>query len=97
MNENAHLRLSSLPFLALVTFILEQPDDWEEVKNILDYPYYWRVRTRFPERKGSACRVLARGSLNSCLVEFEDGLKIVTSRNYLRIRKSNLVQLIKTK
>jgi hypothetical protein len=46
--------------------------------------YRWRVRTRLPERFGQACRVLARGALNSCLVEFEDGYRVVTSRNYLR-------------
>ena len=47
--------------------------------------YYWRVRTRLPERKGTLCRVLARGKMNSCLVEFlEDGYKVITSRNYVK-------------
>lgn len=46
--------------------------------------YVWRVRTRLSERFGSHCRVLVRGALNSCLVEFEDGLRVVTSRNYVR-------------
>jgi predicted SprT family Zn-dependent metalloprotease len=49
-----------------------------------DYPYTWRVKTRLPERKGSPCRVLARGRMNSALVEFTDGYRVVTSRNYLR-------------
>ena len=44
-----------------------------------DYPYYWRVKTRLPERKGTSCRILTRGSKNSILVEFEDGYKVVTS------------------
>lgn len=35
-------------------------------------------------RKGQPCRVLVRGGLNSCLIEFPDGLKAVTSRNALR-------------
>jgi hypothetical protein len=48
------------------------------------FDYAWRVRTRFPERFGSLCRVLVRGALNSCLVEFEDGFRVVTSRNYVR-------------
>lgn len=48
------------------------------------YPYYWRVRTHYPERFHSACRVLVRGKMNSCLVEFTDGFKTVTSRNYVR-------------
>lgn len=51
------------------------------------FPYLWRVRTRFPERFGQRCRVLIRGKMNSCLVEFEDGFKAVTSRNYVRKAK----------
>lgn len=35
-------------------------------------------------RKGQRCRVVARGSMNSCLLEFEDGWRMVTSRNALR-------------
>ncbi len=46
--------------------------------------YYWRVSTRYPERKGQRCYVLARGRMNSCLVMFDDGYKTVTSRNYIR-------------
>lgn len=46
--------------------------------------YYWRVSTRLPERKGQACAVLARGRMNNCLVEFEDGYRVITSRNYVR-------------
>ena len=47
--------------------------------------YVWRVRTRLPERFGTRCRVLARGSMNSAKVEFEsDGYTVITSRNYLR-------------
>jgi len=53
-----------------------------------DYPYYWRVKTRYPERKGTRCRVLVRGKMNSCLVEFEsDKYRTVTSRNYVRKAK----------
>jgi hypothetical protein len=51
------------------------------------FPYYWRVKTRLPERKGTPCRVLVRGKMNSALVEFEDGYRVVTSRNYLRKRR----------
>ena len=29
------------------------------------------------------CKVLARGKMNTCLVEFEDGYRVTTSRNYL--------------
>jgi hypothetical protein len=43
--------------------------------------YYWRVRAWLPERFRQRCRVLLRGRMNSCLVEFEDGYRVVTSRN----------------
>lgn len=52
-----------------------------------EYPYIWRVKTRYPERLGQRCRVLARGRMNSALVEFDDGHKTVTSRNYFRRAK----------
>lgn len=35
-------------------------------------------------RKGERCRVLVRGLMNSALLEFEDGYRVVTSRNGLR-------------
>jgi hypothetical protein len=46
--------------------------------------YRWRVKTRHPERFGQPCHVLIRGPMNSCLVEFADGFKTVTSRWYVR-------------
>jgi hypothetical protein len=46
--------------------------------------HYWRVRTRLPDRFGKPCRVVVRGRLNSVLVEFDDGYRVVTSRNYVR-------------
>ena len=50
----------------------------------MTWSHYWRVRTRLPERFGQPCRVLARGSLNTILIEFEDGSRVATSRNYVR-------------
>ena len=51
--------------------------------------YYWRVHTRLPERFGQKCRVIVRGGMNSCLVEFvSDGYRVVTSRNYYRKTKA---------
>jgi len=44
------------------------------------YVYRWNRQGR----KGQICRVLVRGAMNSCLVEFADGFKMVTSRNALR-------------
>lgn len=50
-----------------------------------DFPLVWRVKTRLPERFGQRCRIdLLAKSLNSCLVIFEDGFQVVTSRNYVR-------------
>lgn len=55
------------------------------------YDRYWRVKTRLPERKGERCRVVARGKMNSCIVEFErDGYQVVTSRNYIRKIQSDM-------
>lgn len=31
----------------------------------------------------TSCKVLARGKMNTCLVEFEDGYRVTTSGNYL--------------
>lgn len=54
------------------------------------YRYAWNRMGR----KGQRCRVLVRGKMNSCLVEFEDGFKAVTSRNALR--KWTLTDTLKT-
>lgn len=52
-------------------------------------PYIWSWRVKPPgDRKGQRCRVVARGRMNSALVEFEDGYRVVTSRNGLRRRES---------
>jgi hypothetical protein len=50
------------------------------------YDHIWFWKTRLHERKGQACRVLARGKMNSILVEFEDGFKVITSRFAVRKR-----------
>jgi hypothetical protein len=44
------------------------------------YLYRWNRM----DRKNQLCKVLVRGKQNSCLVEFLDGFKAVTSRNALR-------------
>lgn len=41
---------------------------------------YWRIRTTLPDRLGHRLRVLARGKLNSALVEFEDGTRHIVNR-----------------
>ena len=45
-----------------------------------DFDRYWRVRRTLPERFGQRLRVLARGTMNSALVEFEDGVRYVVNR-----------------
>ncbi len=48
-----------------------------------DHRWYWRAR--LPGRNGQRCRIVARGSKNSVLVEFEtDGYRVVTSRYAVR-------------
>jgi len=48
------------------------------------YFYYWYWKKKLPDRHGASCRVVARGALNSVLVEFEDGYRVVTSRYAVR-------------
>jgi hypothetical protein len=44
-----------------------------------DYIYRWDRQGC----KGRRCRLVARGSMNSALLEFLDGYRMVTSRNAL--------------
>jgi hypothetical protein len=62
----------------------------------MEYPYFWNwsnckiAGPEYPLKryKGKSCRVIVRGkSMNSCLIEFEDGARYVTSRNGIRKRK----------
>jgi hypothetical protein len=47
----------------------------------LRYIYFWNRQGR----KGQPCEVLVRAKvMNSCLVRFEDGYTMVTSRNAIR-------------
>lgn len=47
---------------------------------------YWRLRKYLPHRYLQPCKIIARGKLNSCCVEFEDGERVITSR--WNVRKS---------
>ena len=50
-----------------------------------EYPFVFRWnRPGLAGRKGQRCKVLARGKMNSCAIEFEDGFRAVVSRNALR-------------
>lgn len=44
----------------------------------------WRWRKNLPERHGQRCRILARGTMNSCQIEFEDGTRHIVSRFAIR-------------
>ena len=49
-----------------------------------EWTHRWFWRKRLPDRKGQPCRVLVRGRMNSILVEFTDGFRVVTSRYAVR-------------
>lgn len=50
-----------------------------------DRVWYWNPnRSSCLDRKGQVCRILARGAMNSQLVEFRDGFRAVVSRNATR-------------
>jgi hypothetical protein len=46
--------------------------------------HVWRYRKYLPERFGQSCRLLGVGAMNSALVQFEDGYKVITSRYAVR-------------
>ena len=50
-----------------------------------DRVWYWRKR--LPGRKGQRCRIVARGKMNSALIEFEDGYQVISSRYAVRKAK----------
>ena len=53
-----------------------------------NFDYYWYWKLKLGERNKNPCRVLVRGGrMNSILVEFEDGYKVLTSRHAVRKRK----------
>jgi hypothetical protein len=56
------------------------------------YVYRWAKYLGMPllsgERKGQLCKVLVWAKKNSCLVEFPDGFRAVTSRAALRKARS---------
>ena len=52
--------------------------------------HVWRIRKWLPDRFGQRCRILATGSMNSVLLEFEDGFRVVTIRYFIRKIKEPL-------
>ena len=50
----------------------------------MKYDHKWFWIAKLGDRKDQPCRVLARGKMNSILVEFEDGFRVITSRYAVR-------------
>ena len=59
----------------------------------MTYPLVYRFRSGPPAGYpnavravlyGRRCRMVCRGRMNSCLIEMEDGTRVVTSRNAVR-------------
>jgi len=50
----------------------------------VNYIYRWGNNKIRAKLKGKICQVLARGSMNSALVQFNNGEQYVVSRNALR-------------
>jgi len=48
-----------------------------------DFPYIYRW-PQFPSRSGQHCRIVVCGTMYTCLVEFADGFRMITSVNLLR-------------
>lgn len=48
------------------------------------YKYIWGNNEKRATLKGRACKVLKRLSMNSAIVEFENGQREIVSRNALR-------------
>lgn len=56
----------------------------DATKSEHDFPLVWYWRKKLPERKGQRCRIVTAGSMNSVMVEFEDGFKTITSKHAVR-------------
>ena len=51
------------------------------------FTYAWGNNGKRAILKGRNCKVLARGRMNSALMQFENGQKEIISRNALRRRR----------
>ena len=52
--------------------------------------HIWFWKSVLGDRKGQPCRVICAGKMNSVLVEFEDGFRVVTSRYAVRKIAQNM-------
>jgi len=53
-----------------------------------DYIWFWKAK--LPHRKGQLCKIICRGSMNSVMVEFKDGQRVITSRWAVRKVKEGI-------
>ena len=53
----------------------------------MSHVYVWGNNAKRATLKGRRCRIVARGRMNSILVEFENGQREVTSRWAVRARE----------
>jgi hypothetical protein len=51
-----------------------------------DHLYIWGNNEKRATLKGRPCRILARGTMRSVMVEFEDGERVICSHRALRRR-----------
>lgn len=51
------------------------------------YIYKFRNNERRAELYGRECKILAKGKMNSVLIEMENGERVITSANALREKK----------
>lgn len=51
---------------------------------MFEYYYAWKNNEKRKTLYKRACRVVARGRMNSCLIEFENGQREVVSRNAVK-------------
>ena len=56
----------------------------------ISYGYVWFWKSRLPDRIGQPCRIVARGKMNSILVEFSDGFRVITSRYAVRKQTAHI-------
>jgi hypothetical protein len=51
---------------------------------MFEYYYAWKNKEKRRTLCKRACRVVVRGRMNSCLIEFENGQREVVSRNAVK-------------
>lgn len=83
---DCHRRTGSLAFggFELVEIIHEY-----KRRAAFTHYYAWKNNSRRAELYGRHCRIVARGTMNSIMIEFADGERCVVSRNSVRRLEAN--------